>query len=360
MVFRNGGIVKANEKVYLNGKRIPLASYYKYLGVIISSRLSWTPAQKTLSQQAEKCFNLIRILNYECDFSFKTANELFDECIIPVVCYSSEVWGAYFHECVDEVLIKFCRLQLGVSSKTPIPAILGECGKHSLGIYCTLKCLKYWVKLIEMSDDNLLKSCYNMLLIHCNADRSNWLSNVKSLLYRYGFGFIWENQLVEDKKAFLDEFKTRLIDCTVQNWKSKMENMPKLRSLCLFKKEFSLEPYLLLDTPRKIRTALAKFRTSSHDLQIEKGRHMNLTANERLCKLCLSIDISAIEDEYHVLLQCSFYEDLRKTYLDLDNSPINVYTFNSIMSSSYDTSLIRLGIFILNMFRIRKLLLLSV
>ena len=359
MVFRNGGIVKANEKVYLNGKRIELAPYYKYLGIIISSRLSWTPAQKTLSQQAEKCFNLINNLNYECDFSFKTCNELFDKCVVPVVTYSSEVWGVNFHECVDDVLLKFCRLQLGVGSKTPLPAILGECGKHSLGIYCTLKCIKYWLKLVHLPDDNLLKSCYNMVLTHCNVGRSNWASNIKSCLYRYGFGYVWENQGVQNIQAFLDEFKMRLIDCTVQTWKNNMSNMPKLRSLRLFKKEFLLEPYLLLESSFKIRHVIAKFRTGSHDLQIEKGRQLNLPTNERYCKLCLSINVFAIEDEYHVLLQCTFYESLRNTYLDLANAPVNLYTFISIMSSEDLNNLTKLGIFLFNMFKVRRLLLQS-
>ena len=46
MVFRNGGIIKKNEKVYYNGVQIKTVSYYKYLGLIMSTRLSWTPAQK--------------------------------------------------------------------------------------------------------------------------------------------------------------------------------------------------------------------------------------------------------------------------------------------------------------------------
>lgn len=360
MVFRNGGIIKSNEKVYLDGKRIPTASYYKYLGVIMSSRLSWTPAQRTLSQQAEKCFNLIRILNYECDFSFLTCNQLFEKCIVPVVSYSSQVWGINFHECADDILYKFCRLQLGVSSKTPIPAILGECGKHSLGVTCTMNCIKYWLKLIHMPDDNLLKSCYNMLCSHCNAGRSNWASDVKSLLYRYGFGIVWENQAVEDYQDFLDEIKTRITDCTVQTWHDKVENMPKLRTLRLYKTEFILEPYLLLQTPRKIRSALAKFRTGSHCLEIEKGRHLNVPSQERYCKLCLSINVLAVEDEYHVLLSCSFYNDIRHIYLDLDTMPINLHSFISIMSSEDQNALTKLGIYVFNMFKVRKMLLQSV
>ena len=124
MVFRNGGIVKANEKVYYNGERIKTVSYYKYLGLIMSTRLSWTPAQKTLSQQSEKCMNFIRTINYECNFSFTTSNEIFNKCIIPIVTYASEVWGPYVSKVTENALIKFCRTQLGVSSKAPIPAVL--------------------------------------------------------------------------------------------------------------------------------------------------------------------------------------------------------------------------------------------
>ena len=49
MAFGNGGIVKKNEFVYFDGKRIALSPHYKYLGLLMSSRLCWTPAQTTLA-----------------------------------------------------------------------------------------------------------------------------------------------------------------------------------------------------------------------------------------------------------------------------------------------------------------------
>ena len=49
LVYRNGGIVKDNEKCYFNGEIVEHASYYKYLGIVFSTRLSWMPAQSTLS-----------------------------------------------------------------------------------------------------------------------------------------------------------------------------------------------------------------------------------------------------------------------------------------------------------------------
>ena len=53
--------------------------------------------------------------------------------------------------------------------------------------------------------------------------------------------------------------------------------------------------------------------------------------DERFCKLCLTLNENHIEDEYHVLLKCPFYEDLRKIYSCFNNGPLNLHTFINIM-----------------------------
>ncbi len=59
------------------------------------------------------------------------------------------------------------------------------------------------------------------------------------------------------------------------------------------------------------------FGCSSHHLTIETGRWSNTTVTERICSYwTLTSNISVIEDEKHVLYDCSLYEDLRKKYLD--------------------------------------------
>ena len=40
MVFRNGGVIKQNEKWFLKGNQIETVSRYKYLGLHLSSKLS--------------------------------------------------------------------------------------------------------------------------------------------------------------------------------------------------------------------------------------------------------------------------------------------------------------------------------
>jgi hypothetical protein len=357
MVFRNGGIVKNNEKLYFNGERVKLASYYKYLGLLISSRLSWSPAQKTLSEQAEKAMNCIRRLNYECDFSFSTSEELFDKCVVPVITYGSEIWGTTVHDSIEDVLLNHCRTQLGVGSKSPGPSLLGECGRNSINVLCHMKSIKFWLKLLSLPDDSLLKSCYLMLLNQCNSGRVNWASKIKEVLYMFGFGYIWEQQGLAIDNDFLEQFKSRLLDCDSQLWSMRMTNLPKLRTLSLYKEELKAEKYLHLFIPRRLRRSLAKFRIGNHDLEIERGRHRNVPVNERYCKLCLSKDLLVIEDEYHVLLKCPSYNDLRSVYLDLDNVPVNMHTFIQLMSSTNSTVITNLASFVANMFKLRYSLL---
>ena len=354
MVFRNGGIVKNNERVYFDGKRIALSPYYKYLRLIMSTRLSWTPAQRTLSLQAEKSMNFIQKINYECNFSFTSSNILFDKCIIPIATYGSEIWGANFHSVTENLLIKFCRKQLGVGSKSCAPALLGECGKHGLYINCYVKMVKYWLKLVNIEDVSLLKSCYDMLFQLSKAGRCNWASGIRAILYKYGFGHVWEAKDVEDINRFLREFKERLYDCDMQEWSEKLSNMPKLRTYCIFKTDFITEPYLLLSIPYRLRSALAKYRISSHDLEIEKGRHRNIPHYDRICKLCRTLNMYFIEDEYHVLMQCSFYNDLRCIYLKLDSLPVNLHTFKTMMKSDDPKNLTMLASFVANMFKLRR------
>ena len=62
MVFRNGGILKRNEKVYFKGERLEYVNNYTYLGLTMSITLHWNVALKTLHKQAEKAVLGIKLL----------------------------------------------------------------------------------------------------------------------------------------------------------------------------------------------------------------------------------------------------------------------------------------------------------
>ena len=64
-----------------------------------------------------------------------------------------------------------------------------------------------------------------------------------------------------------------------------------------------------LHTPAHIQT-VARFRMSSHDLNIVRGRHAQVARHNRTCTLC---DTQSREDEMHIL-ECPFYQGVRDAF----------------------------------------------
>ena len=126
-----------------------------------------------------------------------------------------------------------------------------------------------------------------------------------------GFGYVWESQLVTNKKHFLVSYERKLKDQFYQIWHDFCSNSSKLSYYCYFKPNFAAESYLSLIDLCKFRKALSTFRTSAHDLMIEKGRHLGIERNLRYCLFCNNV----IECEFHFVLVCPLYKELRFKYI---------------------------------------------
>ena len=72
-----------------------------------------------------------------------------------------------------------------------------------------------------------------------------------------------------------------------------------------------MEYYLKTLSPKN-KKIFVKFRTANHHLPVETGRWHGKSFSERLCSLCKS---GQIGDEFHFILDCKPFENLRKNYL---------------------------------------------
>ena len=60
MVFSKGGKTAKRESFYYLGKGIDIDSYYRCLGLMLSSRNIWSKAVATLAVQEDKALTLIK------------------------------------------------------------------------------------------------------------------------------------------------------------------------------------------------------------------------------------------------------------------------------------------------------------
>lgn len=80
------------------------------------------------------------------------------------------------------------------------------------------------------------------------------------------------------------------------------------------KNTFGYEPYLDIIRNNKHRQLLTRLRVSAHRLRIESARYgrNRLERHERICEICAD---GNVEDEYHFILICNKYKDLRNMLL---------------------------------------------
>ena len=125
-----------------------------------------------------------------------------------------------------------------------------------------------------------------------------WVNCIEAILNDTGIGYIFANQTGYCDKMYLKQI---LCDQFVLQWFSNIENSSRGQFYSIFKKDFTLETYLL-KLPEYCRLWITHFRCSNLRLPIETGRWQNIPRHDRICTLCKS----NIGDEFHLLFKCTY------------------------------------------------------
>ena len=162
-----------------------------------------------------------------------------------VLLYSSKIWGLHILDSIERVHLMACKRYLGVPSRTPNKMIYRELGRYPLFIASYVRCMKYWFRLLYMEQRRLPNQAYRMLVNLDENGKQCWASEVRELLCKTGFYFVWLQQSVGDVKSFLYVFKQRLLDMFTQEWIADIRDKKKkekryacidLSKLCLEQK----------------------------------------------------------------------------------------------------------------------------
>ena len=181
-------------------------------------------------------------------------------------------------------------------------------------IYRLIAAIRFWFKILHSDDMKYIKVVYNMMIedLQSSPEKASWAKSVKSLLERLGFGHVWITQGVGDVNMFLSVFKQMLTDNFIQGWNEEVSNSSRANTYKLLA-DFNFKLYLDFVTIKKFRYAFTRLRVASHRLEIEAGRwhKPNRTpVEERKCFYC-----NSLEDEFHFVLECSLYQELRQEYI---------------------------------------------
>ena len=337
-----------------NGHVLENVNIFKYLGhVLTNKRNIHAKMTEYLATQAQKALFAIQGDTKETlgHISPLLSIKMFDTYILPILEYNSEIWANNTPvKELEKIQLKYLKYILGVRKQTPSLAVYGETGRFPLHIRQQIRMITYWAKLEKMPESNILAKC----LIIQKSLKNNWYDKMFNILSEL---FPYMDQNMFNPNVIVKRLKTKIYQTTQEKILAEISDStlhPKLRTYKLFKSDYRIEPYLILNLSKKCYRKIARFRVSSHNLRIETGRHVNpiIPLENRTCLKC---DMHVVENEMHCLLICPNGQTHREDLIRIANMNIGNFVqlnteekFKTIMSTKEPELIKSIGKFLVN------------
>ena len=293
----------------LNNNCTESVDKYKYLGIVLDEHLDFNTTASVLAGSAGRALGSINTKFKKLKgLGFKTFTTLFHSGVAPILDYCSSIWGYQKLDQINTIQNRAIRFYLGVHKYAPNLAINGDIGWLSSGVRRWVEMLRYWNRLMKMNDSYLTKKVFEWDY-NKRKTQGSWNSDIYKLFTTLEMAHIHSNKELIDLETARDYFFNK----EMQEWKTAVVNVSKLRTFCIFKENYETEPFVYTVYNRAHRYILSQLRCGILPIKIETGRYTQIPVEFRLCILC---DENAIEDEKHFLFECQFYNPLRNVYYD--------------------------------------------
>ena len=97
---------------------------------------------------------------------------------------------------IEKVHMMACKRFLGVPLRTPNKKV------YPPFVNSTLRCLKYWLRVLNMDDIRIPKQAHKMMILMDESEKKCWVTEVKNVFSKNGFYCVWLQQGVGDEKTF--------------------------------------------------------------------------------------------------------------------------------------------------------------
>ncbi len=350
VMYVSSRTIKCVPVMSYHGNNLEWVDNFNYLGVTFSRNNRFYKGLKTKCQVANKSKVVIDIhVIKHPTLPLTHIFEIFDSLLKPKVLYGCETWGIDNYKEIELFHLRFIKQALHVKSTTNTCMLYAETGRYPLSIDINIRMVKYWIKLMNSDQRSLMHIVYQELVK--NPGESTWANHIQQLLRSSGFGYAWGNQHIDNERVFLNMFAQRSRDMYIQGCMSELAASNRCRTYRAIKLEFGAEPYMSCNISSTLRTAYTKLRLSSHTLMVERGRWSKpmIPYEQRKCTLCNNGDI---EDEFHIVLICAYFHQLRGKYIkQYYYSRPSMHKFVCLMNTNNTRDRFRLMVFMKLAFR---------
>ena len=178
-----------------------------------------------------------------------------------------------------------------------------------------IRLLNYCERLNNLPNDNMTKIVFIEIKSLHEMGFKTWYTKACELAKSYNLKLGQANS-IKNKS----HIKIKILNHYEKKWLNSIRGMKLYSSI---KNSFKMETYLKMVKEPRYRNAISRLRTSSHVLEVERGRYTKpkTPLHMRLCKQC-----KVLEDEFHFICICVNYINARNELYSRVNRVCNGFS----------------------------------
>ena len=324
-----------NLQFLYKGDLLNITKTYIYLGITITPSGSFTQTTKDLSIKAKNALFSLSSSLRKVQTNPQLTLKLFDTLIKPIALYGCDIWGAFGlrtrdlnsllnvildadHKSFEALNTSVCKQALHINKKASNLGAKAELGRFPMAVTIITSIVKYFHRLKHAKANSLLH-CALQSQLSKTRNYGNTLTYpivainlISQLGLENSFGQSITNvdsktKLKSIGKAVKNKCEDYFTDRVLGNINALKSTDSKLVLFAEMKTNYLYEKYINSNCTYK--SSLTRFRLSSHNLPIERGRYTRppTERNLRICKFCKT----SVGNEMHALIHCK-HEKLKK------------------------------------------------
>ena len=328
MHVRKPSVSQSKFKFRFGARNINYCKNYKYLGLHIDQHLDFEKMSNSFCDPASRALSAVMCkMIKNKGFPFNIFQMLYNCCVTSITDYSHEVIGFHQYTGSASIHTKAIRAYLGVGHSANLCGLRSEMGWLEPRSRTQIRMMRYFLKLRKLPDERLTKKIFicDQYFMQQNPNLQCWSSEIKDILVRNNLVFSFDNV---PPKLLCKNLEHSLLSKDISMFQNQCSKSPKLRTYNSLFSPFNValsENFTRLCLPFIVRKRLSQLRLGVLPLRIETDRYQRVKndASERFCKQpkCTNNVATAagktfyVEHEFHFLLECKQYDNLRNVLL---------------------------------------------
>ena len=207
IVFSKGGKLAKKEKWFLDGNKIEIVNYYKYLGLGITPKIVFNKHLKEKLEKSKNALNSVwqEFMNNNC-INLKSKQSVFNSVCRSTMCYGAEIWGGKTYAEVDMLLTFFIKKLMKVPKFTPNYFVYLENNLYPLFLHTLKLPHNYLIKVLGMPHGRLPNILARIII----QKEIFWYKDIIDLANNYNINLILGVNNLDKWKETLFQFRKQI------------------------------------------------------------------------------------------------------------------------------------------------------